>query len=41
MMPWETTSLLRRSGDKQQQEFKGEEEEPEFESEVALNAFHL
>jgi hypothetical protein len=41
MMPWETTSLLRRCGDQQQQEFKGEEEEPEFESEVALNAFHL
>lgn len=41
MMPWETTSLLRRCEDQQQQEFKGEEEEPEFESEVALNAIHL
>ena len=41
MMPWETTTLLRRCGDQQQQKFEGEEEEAELESEVALNAFHL
>jgi hypothetical protein len=40
MMPWETTTLLRRCED-QQQQFEGEEEESELESEVALNAFHL
>ena len=41
MMPWETTTLLRRCGDQEKQQFRGEEEESEFESEVALNAFHL
>jgi hypothetical protein len=40
MMPWETTTLIRRCED-QQQQFEGEEEESELESEVALNAFHL
>ena len=40
MMPWETTTLLRRCED-QQQQIEGEEEEAELESEEALNAFHL